>query len=70
MAVRDRCGCGLVSILPDASFGWRWLDPVIGLGNGGLAIHEGHEAWVGEVCADCAPVGYPPAKACDDGCGS
>ncbi len=63
-------GAVLVSILANASFGWWWLDPVMGLGIAGLAIHEGREAWAGEVCADCAPVDFPPEKACDDGCGS
>ena len=45
----------LVSILANAAFGWWWLDPIAGLGIGGLAVREGHEAWAGEVCADCGP---------------
>ena len=47
----------LVSILVNAALGWWWLDPVIGLGIAGLAVHEGREAWAGNVCADCAPIG-------------
>jgi divalent metal cation (Fe/Co/Zn/Cd) transporter len=47
----------LLSILANASLGWWWLDPIIGLGIAGLAVREGREAWAGEVCADCAPIG-------------
>ncbi len=47
----------LLSIAANAALGWWWLDPIIGLGIAGLAVHEGREAWAGEVCADCAPVG-------------
>jgi divalent metal cation (Fe/Co/Zn/Cd) transporter len=47
----------LVSILANAALGWWWLDPIIGLGIAGLAAREGQEAWAGEVCADCAPIG-------------
>jgi divalent metal cation (Fe/Co/Zn/Cd) transporter len=57
----------LVSILASAALGWWWLDPIIGLGIAGLAVHEGREAWAGEVCSDCAPVGFDTATAisCD-----
>jgi divalent metal cation (Fe/Co/Zn/Cd) transporter len=47
----------LVSILANASLGWWWLDSIVGLGIAGLAVREGREAWAGEVCADCAPIG-------------
>jgi hypothetical protein len=53
----------LVSILANAALGWWWLDPIIGLGIAGLAVHEAREAWAGEVCSDCAPVGFNPASA-------
>jgi hypothetical protein len=46
----------LVSILANAALGWWWLDPIAGLGIAGLAVHEGREAWAGEVCSDCAPI--------------
>ena len=48
----------LLSILANAALGWWWLDPIAGLGIAGLAAHEGRKAWAGEVCADCAPVGF------------
>ena len=48
----------LASIAANAAFGWWWLDPIIGLGIAGLAVREGREAWEGEVCADCAPLGF------------
>jgi divalent metal cation (Fe/Co/Zn/Cd) transporter len=46
----------LVSIIANALLGSWWLDPVIGLGIAALAVHEGREAWSGEVCGDCVPV--------------
>jgi divalent metal cation (Fe/Co/Zn/Cd) transporter len=59
----------LVSILANAALGWWWLDPITGLGIAGLAVREGREAWAGEVCADCAPIGFQAARGCDEeGC--
>jgi hypothetical protein len=57
----------LVSIVANAALGWWWLDPIIGLGIAGLAVHECREAWAGEVCVDCAPVGFEAsdASSCD-----
>jgi divalent metal cation (Fe/Co/Zn/Cd) transporter len=52
----------LVSILANDGFGWWWLDPVAGLGIAGLAVREGREAWAGEVCGDCAPIGFESAE--------
>ncbi len=57
----------LVSILANAALGWWWLDPIIGLGIAGLAVHEGREAWAGEVCSDCTPVGFDAATVSDCG---
>jgi divalent metal cation (Fe/Co/Zn/Cd) transporter len=48
----------LVSIVGNAALGWWWLDPIAGLGIAALAVHEGREAWAGEVCADCALIGF------------
>jgi divalent metal cation (Fe/Co/Zn/Cd) transporter len=58
----------LVSILANAALGWWWLDPIAGLGIAALAVYEGRKAWAGEVCADCAPLGFGSAasSACDD----
>ncbi len=56
----------LVSILANATLGWWWLDPIIGLGIAGLAVREGHEAWAGKVCADCAPIGLKSHSVCSD----
>jgi divalent metal cation (Fe/Co/Zn/Cd) transporter len=50
----------LVSILANAALGWWWLDPIAGLGIAALAVREGREAWAGEVCADCTPIGFEP----------
>jgi len=60
----------LVSILANALFGWWWLDPVAGLGIAGIAVREGREAWAGEACRDCAPIGFESAESCgQNGCG-
>jgi divalent metal cation (Fe/Co/Zn/Cd) transporter len=48
----------LVSILANAALGWWWLDPIAGLGIAGLAVREGRQAWAGEVCGDCTPIGF------------
>jgi len=52
----------LLSILANTALGWWWLDPIVGLGIAALAVREGREAWAGEVCGDCAPIGFEPAK--------
>jgi divalent metal cation (Fe/Co/Zn/Cd) transporter len=59
----------LVSILANTALGWWWLDPIVGLAIAGLAVREGRDAWAGEACDDCAPVGFEPAaKGSQDGC--
>lgn len=40
----------LVGLAVTATLGWRWVDPVIGLGLAAFAIREGREAWRGEDC--------------------
>jgi divalent metal cation (Fe/Co/Zn/Cd) transporter len=57
-------GAVLVSILANAALGWWWLDPIAGLGIAGLAVREGREAWAGNVCADCAPIGFEAHADC------
>jgi len=52
----------LVSLIANALLGWWWLDAIVGLGIAALAVHEGREAWAGEVCSDCAPVGFTPQR--------
>jgi divalent metal cation (Fe/Co/Zn/Cd) transporter len=56
----------LVSILANAVLGWWWLDPIAGLGIAGLAVREGREAWAGEVCGDCVPIGFESAESCGE----
>jgi divalent metal cation (Fe/Co/Zn/Cd) transporter len=58
----------LVGLLGNALLGWWWLDPVIGLGIAALAVKEGREAWAGEVCADCVPVGFDSVCVNATGC--
>ena len=52
----------LVSILANDGLGWWWLDPIAGLGIAGLAVREGREAWAGDVCGDCAPIGFESSE--------
>lgn len=58
----------LVGLLANAALGWWWLDPMIGLAIAALAVQEGREAWRGEVCADCAPVGFATVDASGEDC--
>jgi divalent metal cation (Fe/Co/Zn/Cd) transporter len=55
----------LLSIIANATLGWWWLDPIAGLGIAALAAHEGRKAWAGEVCADCAPIGFQTTASCE-----
>jgi len=67
-------GALLIGLLGNALFGAWWLDPIVGLLIAAVAVKEGRDAWRGEVCADCAPVGLfepqPAAAAacCEDDC--
>jgi divalent metal cation (Fe/Co/Zn/Cd) transporter len=45
-----QAGAVLLGLGATAAFGWRWLDPVIGLLLAGWAVYEGIEAWQGEDC--------------------
>lgn len=58
----------LLGLLANTVRGWWWLDPVIGLAIAVLAVREGREAWGGEVCSDCAPVGFRSATVNARGC--
>lgn len=43
----------LTGLVLNATLGWWWADPLVGLIVAGLALYEGREAWRGEAC-DCA----------------
>jgi divalent metal cation (Fe/Co/Zn/Cd) transporter len=62
----------LASVIANATLGWWWLDPVVGLGIAAIAVQEGRKAWAGESCSDCAPVGFATPetarRACDRDC--
>ncbi len=40
----------LTGLLLNAQLGWWWADPLVGLAIVGLALHEGLQAWRGNVC--------------------
>ncbi len=48
-------GVLLLGLVLNATLGWWWADPVVGLAIAGVAVNEGREAWRGEGC--CAPTG-------------
>jgi divalent metal cation (Fe/Co/Zn/Cd) transporter len=56
----------LLSSLANAALGWWWLDPIAGLGIAAIAMREGREAWAGEICGDCAPVGFQAEASCSE----
>jgi hypothetical protein len=54
---------------PQPQIGVGWLDALAGLFIAAIAVREGFEAWRGEACADCAPVGFTDdAGTCQDDC--
>lgn len=61
-------GALLIGLTANALVGAWWLDAVIGLGIAATAVVEGREAWRGEVCGDCRPVGFDATT--DDRCGT
>jgi len=57
----------LVGLVLNATLGWSWADPLVGLVIAAVAVKEGREAWRGESC--CGPVGTGGVdSACADGC--
>ena len=42
----------LVGLGPYAVVGWTWLDPLAGFVIAAFAVHEGREAWEGELVED------------------
>lgn len=64
-------GVLLIGLLLNATLGWSWADPIVGLLIAAVALREGIEAWRGEGC--CAPIasGTTEQEACgcaDDCC--
>ncbi|MBI4943200.1 MAG: cation transporter [Actinobacteria bacterium] len=62
----------LAGLVLNATLGWWWADPVVGLVVAALAVKEGREAWRGDACCAApalsgASVGSA-ASACTDGC--
>lgn len=43
-------GVLLIGLILNATLGWWWADPLVGLIVAGLAVYEGWEAWNGEAC--------------------
>lgn len=59
----------LTGLLGQSLLGAWWLDGLAGLFIAAIAVREGFEAWRGEACADCAPVGFTDdAGTCQDDC--
>lgn len=45
----------LLGLVLNATLGWSWADPLVGLLISGLAVKEGREAWRGEACQCATP---------------
>jgi Co/Zn/Cd efflux system component len=60
----------LVGLVLNATLGWWWADPVVGLVIAAVAAREGVEAWRGEQCTcGAGAVGLDAVEAgCTDGC--
>ena len=62
----------LVGLVLNATLGWWWADPLVGLAIAALALREGREAWKGEACTcipDLGGTSSPCVDRCsDDGC--
>lgn len=59
----------LAGLILNATLGWSWADPIVGLVIAAVAVKEGHEAWRGDNC--CGPAGLADADSardCQDGC--
>lgn len=58
----------LVGLLLNATLGWWWADPAVGLVIAALALREGREAWKGEACTCIPSLDGDTEGACTDGC--
>lgn len=63
-------GAVLVGLLGQALFGAWWVDPLAALFIATVAVREGRDAWRGETCEDCGPVGFvePGQPGCAEDC--
>jgi hypothetical protein len=61
-------GVLLLGLVLNATLGWSWADPLVGLAIAAVAVKEGREAWRGENC--CGPTGseHADADGCADAC--
>lgn len=57
----------LLGLALNATLGWWWADPLVGLVVAGLALREGREAWRGDACCTAAPLAAEAAD-CGDAC--
>ena len=65
----------LVGLVANATLGWAWVDPLVGLVIAGVALREGITAWRGDACCalPLAPTADPDGSllsgcGCGDGC--
>jgi divalent metal cation (Fe/Co/Zn/Cd) transporter len=58
----------LAGLLLNATLGWSWADPLVGVVIAGVALKEGREAWRGDTCG-CGPTGLPAAETQGTTCG-
>jgi divalent metal cation (Fe/Co/Zn/Cd) transporter len=59
----------LIGLAGQSLFGAWWLDPLAGLFIAAVAVKSGLDAWHGDACDDCAPIGFAPMDhECADAC--
>lgn len=66
----------LLGLALNATFGWWWADPAVGLVVAALALREGWQAWQGDACTCIPSLGEAPTTLtntdaqgdCQDGC--
>jgi divalent metal cation (Fe/Co/Zn/Cd) transporter len=58
-----------IGLAGQAPVGAWWLDPMAGLFIVGVAVKSGLDAWRGDACDDCLPVGFDvaPGSCASDG---
>ncbi len=50
----------LAGLILNATLGWSWADPIVGLVIAAVTVKEGREAWRGDNC--CSPTGLLDAQ--------
>jgi divalent metal cation (Fe/Co/Zn/Cd) transporter len=58
----------LMGLVANATLGWSWVDPLVGLVIAAVAAREGVHAWRGDACCDLPTTGPEPTDGCSESC--